>query len=337
MSVAKWVLCIIFGVSLSVLAISANYNSSVKNSGETNKYVIDFSQTSLDDINDIGDKIEFTELNDTEKRQLFDLFLSSFQKSYNSTETEVRFATFKRNLKLVDKRNKAETANGGSAIHGITKFSDLSEEEFKSQFLTAIATEERSATPVDVLPYAGDEDVVSWIGIYTADVIDQGYCGSCWAFSVTQQMQADGIRLGIYDFNISLSAQQITSCDLTSFGCAGGWTERAYEYIKSTGGLALEKDYPYTSYYDVTGQCMSDPSTYYVTIDGYYLVKSEQAMIDYVKSTGPLSICVDATEWASYVKGVVSVCGSDVDHCVQIVAVDTSASNGYWQVCCCII
>jgi hypothetical protein len=40
-SIAKWILIVLFGISLSVLAISTNYSSSVKNAGETNKYVID--------------------------------------------------------------------------------------------------------------------------------------------------------------------------------------------------------------------------------------------------------------------------------------------------------
>ena len=41
-----------------------------------------------------------------------------------------------------------------------------------------------------------------------------------------------------------LSPQQITSCDRVSQGCNGGWTERAYEYVSSTGGIELDSDYP---------------------------------------------------------------------------------------------
>lgn len=303
-----------------------------RTTGAIGTKVVDFSKATLEDINEESQNIQFTDLSETEKEQLFNLFLSTFGKSYNGSETETKFDNFKKSLYYIDERNQAEKLAGGSAVHGITKFSDLSNDEFKSQYLTSIPESERTAIPAEVVPYGGSDEVVTWVGIYTSDVKDQGYCGSCWAFSVTSQMEADGIRLGLYDLNMSLAAQQIVSCDYTSFGCAGGWTERAYQYVQSTGGVALEHDYPYTSYYDVTGQCLSDSSTYYVSIDGYYFVKNEQAMIDYVKSTGPLSVCVDASEWASYVKGVVSVCGSDVDHCVQVVAVDTSSNNGYWQV-----
>jgi hypothetical protein len=44
-----------------------------------------------------------------------------------------------------------------------------------------------------------------------------------------------------------LAPQQITSCDKTSFGCNGGLTERAYEYVIRAGGLDNETEYPYTS------------------------------------------------------------------------------------------
>ena len=52
--------------------------------------------------------------------------------------------------------------------------------------------------------------------------------------------------------------------------------------------------------------------------------------MDYVLSTGPLSVCLDASEWGSYTSGVMASCGTDVDHCVQVVGVDTE--NGYWIV-----
>ena len=117
-------------------------------------------------------------------------------------------------------------------------------------------------------------------------------------------MQADAVRTGMIDLSVSLSAQQLVSCDTDSLGCDGGWTERGYKYLQDAGGVALEEDYPYTSYYADTGVCMENPDDFYMTIDGYYTIASEQEMIDHVKSTGPLSACVDASTWLSYTKGV---------------------------------
>ena len=65
--------------------------------------------------------------------------------------------------------------------------------------------------------------LVDWSGKYTTPVKDQGYCGSCWAFSATEQIESDAIRtLGV---TYVLSPEQITQCDTTSYGCNGGWTE----------------------------------------------------------------------------------------------------------------
>ena len=53
-------------------------------------------------------------------------------------------------------------------------------------------------------------------------------------------------------------------------------------------------------------------------------------MAEYVQTTGPLSVCVDASEWGTYTSGVLSTCGQAVDHCVQAVGIDTK--DGYWKV-----
>jgi len=128
-----------------------------------------------------------------------------------------------------------------------------------------------------------------------------------------------------------LSPEQIVQCDRTSLGCNGGWTESAYKYAQKTGGLELDASYPYTSYKGVTGSCAVDSKKFVVTVDSYTTVSGEAAMASYVQSTGPLSVCLDATTWNSYTGGIMSECGSSVDHCVQAVGVDASA-NGYWKV-----
>ena len=50
----------------------------------------------------------------------------------------------------------------------------------------------------------------------------------------------------------------------------------------------------------------------------------------YVGSTGPLSICVDASKWQTYKGGVLRGCGDRIDHCVQAVGIDTD--KGIWKV-----
>jgi cathepsin O len=55
-------------------------------------------------------------------------------------------------------------------------------------------------------------------------------------------------------------------------------------------------------------------------------------MKSYVKSTGPLATCLDASNWASYTSGVLSVCGTDIDHCIQVVGISISSDSSYWVV-----
>ena len=69
-----------------------------------------------------------------------------------------------------------------------------------------------------------------------------------------------------------------------------------------------------------------------ISVAGYYSLISEDDMIEYVKSTGPLSICVDSTEWNTYVKGIVKSCPQNANHCVQAVGVSTASTGGYWKV-----
>ena len=172
-------------------------------------------------------------------------------------------------------------------------------------------------------------------GTYTTPVKDQGYCGSCWAFSATEQIESDYMRQ--VGKSYILSPQQVTSCTKYVFGggCNGGQTENAFEYAEA--GLETEASYPYTSgKAGVTGSCSSDSSKFVVKVTsaGYTTVSSsasgESKMASYVSATGPLSVCVDAETWSSYTGGIMSKCGTSVDHCVQAVGINTA--GGYWKV-----
>lgn len=267
----------------------------------------------------------------------FDSFVTGYGRTYDSKEDENnRFKIFSENLKLIDERNLAEMNAGGHAQHGITRFSDLTQDEFQTRYLTAKPRIGHKADvkvpPLDKVE-SGVE--VNWAGTLTTPVKNQGYCGSCWAFSATEQIESDYI-LATGKTEV-LAPQQITSCDKTSFGCNGGTTESAYNYVVNTGGMETESDYPYTSgTAGITGSCSSNSKDFVVDISGYKTVSSrasgESDMASYVGATGPLSVCVDAESWSSYSSGVLKVCGQSVDHCVQAVGLNTKASTPYWIV-----
>jgi len=268
----------------------------------------------------------------TRLKQLWESFKRDFGKEYNTMDEETnRFQIFVQNLKNSDARNRDELSIKGNAVHGITKFFDMSQAEFESHYLTAdpkMKTESEAQVHVSTGVIDMTAALVDWSGKLTTPVKDQGYCGSCWAFSATEQIESDAMRTSSSSY--VLSPQQITSCDSTSYGCDGGWTENAYNYVKKAGGIETNADYPYSSYQGTTGTCKADKNKFKISVSGYTTIKGESQMATYVQGTGPLSVCVDASSWNSYKGGIMSSCGKSVNHCVQAVGVDTS--GGYWKV-----
>jgi len=133
-----------------------------------------------------------------------------------------------------------------------------------------------------------------------------------------------------------LAPQQIVDCDDSDGGCDGGNPPTAYQYVIGAGGMETEKNYPYKV---VNGDCAFKSSLVYANISDWKYATNEddegQLQANLV-SYGPLSICVDAQYWQDYQSGVMT--GSEccwwcqLDHCVQLVGYDTTASTPYWLI-----
>jgi C1A family cysteine protease len=285
-------------------------------------------------------------------KSLFESFQQQFNKQYTEAEATVRFGIFRSNLAVIDELNK----KNGSPAFGINKFADLSVSEFKTNHLgynPAIPgskkDQDRYNVQVEHYQWAATANATQadWrTKGAVSPVKDQGQCGSCWAFSATEQVES-AYLLAKNTMPI-LSPQQIVSCDTVDQGCNGGDTPTAYAYVKSKG-LEAASTYPYNSGSSgADGTCTYSASQVKVHISGFSYAttpcsdscdkQDEGTFSNNVAEKGPASICVNAAAWQFYTSGVMTAtsCGgnayTDLDHCVQVVGFDTEASSPYWIV-----
>jgi len=285
-------------------------------------------------------------------REMFSSFEERFEKKYDAEEREHRFLIFLSNLEMVVEKNAKLAAKGKDEVHGITKFSDLTKEEFVDRMLMKPSTPSNSTRPVAIPLKSATDSSFDWrdSGMVTS-VKDQGYCGSCWAHSAVETLESAYAIAG-GDLT-ALSVQQVTSCDTTDSGCSGGWYYTAWEdYVESAGGLATESDYPYdtATYGGTASTCASSdyemvdgttPSGYMWATDTCSSVfcnsQDEDTLKDNLVSYGPVSIAADASDWSSYTSGILTSddCSSSaykLDHAIQLVGYNEDGDTPYWIV-----
>jgi C1A family cysteine protease len=265
-------------------------------------------------------------------------WMQRYNKQYDTdAEFQRRFEIFMQNKERVATMNRAKPSSANT-VWGVTKFMDMTPEEFKKTYLGTIVTDTtEKKQPIDLdtlqqsLPTTFDWRTSSSC---ISAVKNQGNCGSCWAFSTTEGTEsAYCIATGkLY----TLAPQELVSCDNTCDGCNGGEVTAALNYVEKNG-LEGESSYPYTSgNTGKNGACSYSASAVEATITswGYSTqTKNETAMQVSMYSISPLAVVVDAESWQFYKGGVVtSNCGTSLDHAVQAVGWNQQSSTPYWIV-----
>lgn len=268
---------------------------------------------------------------ETDMKTLFNDFKETHNRVYASDfEENVRFVHFTKSLEEVERLR----ALNPKASFGVNHLSDRSPAELKA-LRGSLPTKNLTKVQMEMPKIGAVASAIDWRtqGVVSA-VKNQEQCGSCWAFSATEEIESGWAMQG--NQVPDLSPQQIVSCDTSSNGCNGGLTEYAYNYIQQAGGIESAEDYPYTSGQGNSGYCQADSSFFVqgITLSGYNSVGQgdENQMMQYMNSVGPISICIDASSWSYYTGGVLTSCGNQVDHCVQAVGYNSAAETPYWIV-----
>lgn len=295
-------------------------------------------------------------LSDTDE-VLFAQFVDMYGRTYSSTtEKALRFSAFQLNAAKARELQRSAHEHGDPVRFGITAFSDYTAEELHR--LTHGARGGRAAAGLGVgagtscqgCPLSGCAgvslpDAFDWRsdarGVITA-VRDQGHCGGCWAFCVTETVESAWV-IANRTLPGPLSVQQLLSCDVMDKGCSGGYVREALDFVMEQQPLGPDSTFPFQCGGDCpAGSMPRCPAPFgpAATINASYCCGNvpEDAMRCLLLRVGPLGVRVDADPWVAYQGGIIrrncAATPEAGDHAVQLTGfgVDTSTSppTPYW-------
>lgn len=230
----------------------------------------------------------------------------------------MRKAIFEESLKNVTLHNAKDNETWTMEIN---EFSDMLPNEISKSMGLSINGKLRKhlkAPPMKLK--SEDRSPIDWRS-YMNPVVNQGDCGSGWAFAATASLE------GIYSIykrrKIKLSEQQMVDCDIASNGCIGGNPDKAFDYIQKAGGQMLSSDYPYI---ENARKCKFNASKVAVKISNIYYIADGKFALSY----GPVPVILEARGLPSYKGGIFNGYCNEPDHAVT--AVGWGVENGieYW-------
>ena len=88
------------------------------------------------------------------------------------------------------------------------------------------------------------------------EIRDQQSCGSCWAFGATEALSDRFAIASNGSIDVVLSPEDMVSCDKSNLGCSGGYMNKAWAYLESTG-VVSDACFPYTAGSGTAPACRS--------------------------------------------------------------------------------
>nr|XP_045012227.1 cathepsin F [Jaculus jaculus] len=264
---------------------------------------------------------------------VFKDFVATYNRTYESEEeAQWRLSVFARNMV---RAQKIQALDRGTAQYGVTKFSDLTEEEFHTIYLNPLLREEPSKK-MRLAKSLTDPAPPEWDwrkkGAVT-EVKDQGMCGSCWAFSVTGNVEGQWfLNRGTL---LSLSEQELLDCDKVDKACLGGLPSNAYTAIEKLGGLETEDDYSYQGHVQACSFSAQMAKVY--INDSVELSQNEQKLAAWLAQKGPISVAINAFGMQFYRHGIAHplrpLCSPWlIDHAVLLVGYGNRSNIPFWAI-----
>ncbi|XP_040826938.1 cathepsin F [Ochotona curzoniae] len=264
---------------------------------------------------------------------IFQKFMHTYNRTYESKEeAEWRLSVFASNLM---RAQKIQALDRGTAQYGITKFSDLTEEEFRTIYLNPLLRSE-PGQKMHMAKSVEDPAPPEWDwrskGAVTK-VKDQGMCGSCWAFSVTGNVEGQWfLKRGTL---LSLSEQELLDCDKVDKACLGGLPSNAYSAIRNLGGLETEDDYTYQGHMQACSFSAQKARVY--INDSVELSRNEQRLAAWLAKRGPISVAINAFGMQFYRRGIAHplrpLCSPWlIDHAVLLVGYGNRSATPFWAI-----
>ncbi|KAJ3670223.1 hypothetical protein LUZ60_010547 [Juncus effusus] len=256
-------------------------------------------------------------------------------KDYSCDEQrQRRLIIFTNNVNFIEKFNRERKYNYTLSVNHLA---DLTNEEFKSKYNGVKIPNLARSPPKQPLNFTLMPPIsIDWRSSGAVTPIkDQGSCGSCWAFASVAAIE------GIYKIKtgkrVSLSEQELVDCNNANYGCEGGWSQRAFEFIISKGGLSSEAVYPYKG---VQGKCHKSKvhHNHAASIRSFGAVPStNESMLAVVVSQQPVVVYIaagnDAFQFYNGDGILDGPCGTELDHAVVIIGYgQDSAGRKYWIV-----
>ena len=270
-------------------------------------------------------------------------FIKKYNKNYKSMDEYLaKFEVFKKNV------FESFSRSNPTFKTGVTKFSDMTQEEFAKNYLGLNYADlnKENFEAVTITKFGAAPPSFDWRNEgRVSEVKDQGTCKSCYAFTTIGNLE--GLYYAKTKVMTPLSEQMIVDCDNVDGGCRGGLMKDTIEWIKSNGGIMAEKDYPYKGKKGLS--CKKKPEKYVdLKVTGYKRLGSTDRIFDcvdenqikeFLYENGPLIAAVNSDHLKSYTGGIVDVpmeiCHySGINHGVLIVGYGTEGSTNmdYWTV-----